>query len=122
MTSNNQNNTDFPFMKISFVDDEKKTINFIFEKYNITQTFKHKKNCVEKVKNLLELDHKTALRIVNEKLGIYKKPKVSKPKRTQPIENNENIERIQSIENIESNNKIIELLLKEKYQVKRKGG
>ena len=112
MTSNNQNNTDFPCMKISFVDDEKKTINFIFEKYNMNQTFKHKKNCVEKVKSLLELEHKTALRIVNEKLGIYKKPKVSKPKRTQPIENNENIERIQSTENIESNNKIIELLQK----------
>ena len=78
----------------------------------MNQTFKHKKNCVEKVKSLLELDHKTALRIVNEKLGIYKKPKVSKPKRTQPIENNENIERIQSTENIESNNKIIELLQK----------
>ena len=93
MTSQKSENTStITSTKILFSDDEKKQVTLITG--DLIQTFKHKKNCIEKVKKIFSLEQKDALKLVNDKLGIVKKSKekkvstpILKPKRL--IENTE---------------------------------
>ena len=66
---------------ISIALNEDKTLNFTYnEKMTV---YKYKKNCIDRVKKLLNLEHKDALAYINEKIGKIKKPKAQpKPRRT----------------------------------------